>query len=94
MENIFIIYCAYVLLLSLITFFFYGVDKRKARKGKRRISEKTLLSMSLFGGAFGGLLGMLTFRHKTKLEHWYFTFFNVIGIIVYIGLAVYLYSLI
>ncbi len=94
METIFIIYCAYLCLLSFVTYCAYGIDKRKARKGRRRISEKTLLSMSLLGGAVGGLLGMLTFRHKTTLEHWYFTFLNVLGIIIHAGLTIYLYSLI
>lgn len=94
MKELFIIYCIYLLLLSFITFCAYGIDKRKARKGKRRISEKALLSMSFFGGALGGILGMTTFRHKTTLEHWYFTFVNILGLLVHGALAVYLFTLI
>lgn len=41
-------------------------DKRKAVKGHRRISEKTLMLMGLFGGALGEYLTMLKIRHKTK----------------------------
>ncbi len=41
-------------------------DKRKAIKGQRRISEKTLMLLGLFGGALGEYLTMLKIRHKTK----------------------------
>jgi uncharacterized membrane protein YsdA (DUF1294 family) len=43
----------YVLLIwNLIVFLLYGADKSKAKKGKRRISEKTLLVTAfLMGGA-------------------------------------------
>lgn len=81
-------YAGYLLLLSIITFFAYGGDKRKAKKGAYRTKEKTLLLLSFFGGAFGGYPAMLLFRHKTKGEHWYFTFVNLLGIIVHAALMV------
>ena len=43
-----------------------GLDKRKAKLNHWRISEKTLFSLALMGGSIGGILGMYTFRHKTK----------------------------
>ena len=46
------------------------MDKHKARKNKWRIPEATLLLIALLGGSIGSLLGMYTFRHKTR--HWYF----------------------
>ena len=79
-------YGAYLLLLSIITFFAYMIDKRKAINGSYRTKEKTLLLLSLFGGAFGGYPAMLLFRHKTKGEHWYFTFVNLLGIIIHTAL--------
>ena len=85
-QIVLIIYGAYLVLLSLITFIAYGVDKRKAEKGKWRTKEKTLLFLSLFGGAFGGYPAMQIFRHKTKKEHWYFTFVNILGLIIHIAL--------
>lgn len=94
MQELLKVYAVYLLVLSIITFIAYGLDKRKAVKGKWRISEKILLGMSLLGGAFGGLLGMLKFRHKTTSEHWYFTLLNVLGVLAHIGLAVYLVSLV
>lgn len=42
------------------------IDKRKAKKGKSRISEKNLLIPGLLGGIAGLILGMKIFHHKTK----------------------------
>ena len=56
--------------MSVFLFILMGADKRRARRGAYRISEKTLFAFALLGGALGGTLGMYVFRHKTK--HWYF----------------------
>ena len=83
-----IAYVAYLVLLSIIAFIAYGVDKKKAIKGSWRTKEKTLLLLSFLGGAFGGYPAMLIFRHKTKSEHWYFTFVNLLGIAIHAALMV------
>lgn len=87
-QIVIICYASYLVLLSLITFIAYGVDKKKAIKGKYRTKEKTLLSLSFFGGAFGGYPAMLFFRHKTKGEHWYFTAVNLLGLAVHTTLMI------
>ena len=87
-QIVIIAYSAYLALLSLITFIAYGVDKKKAKEGKWRTKEKTLLLLSFLGGAFGGYPAMLIFRHKTKGEHWYFTAVNWLGLIVHITLLI------
>ena len=75
-----------LLLTNLATFAAFGIDKRKARKDRWRISEKTLLIMGrCFGGA-GQLAGMKFFYHKTK--KWYF---KVSGIVFSILQFVILY---
>jgi len=61
----------YVLLINVWTFYVFGIDKRRALRNKWRIPEKNLFLFSLLGGAAGGLLGMLMFRHK--IRKWYFT---------------------
>jgi len=81
-------YLSYLFLLSVITFFAYHMDKKKAKKGAYRTKEKTLLCLSFFGGAFGGFPAMLIFRHKTKGEHWYFTFINLLGIAIHVTLVI------
>lgn len=60
----------YLLLASLTAFCLMGIDKRRARRGKWRVSEKALFLPALLGGALGGVLGMRVFHHKTR--HWYF----------------------
>lgn len=62
----------YLLLTNIVTFFVYGIDKRKAEKNRFRIKEATLFTLAFIGGSIGALLGMYTFRHKTK--KWYFKF--------------------
>lgn len=42
------------------------IDKNKAKKGKYRISEKSIFIISLLLGAIGVYIGMYKFRHKTK----------------------------
>jgi uncharacterized membrane protein YsdA (DUF1294 family) len=54
-----------VLTLNVITFFVYGIDKWKAKKGKWRISEATLLILAIIGGSIGAWLGIKVWHHKT-----------------------------
>ena len=56
----------YFCLLSLIGFVIMGIDKQRARAKAWRIPEKTLLIIAFLGGGPGSMLGMYTFRHKTK----------------------------
>lgn len=56
----------YYLILNLAVLVAYGVDKSAARRGRWRTRESVLLGLGLAGGAFGGLLGMVLFRHKTR----------------------------
>jgi uncharacterized membrane protein YsdA (DUF1294 family) len=56
---------ALVLALNVITFFVYGIDKWKAKKGKWRISEATLLILAIIGGSIGAWLGIKVWHHKT-----------------------------
>jgi len=56
----------YILIgINVLTFVVYGVDKWKAKQGKWRISEATLLLLAVVGGTIGALLGMQVWHHKT-----------------------------
>jgi uncharacterized membrane protein YsdA (DUF1294 family) len=50
--------------INALAFVTMGIDKLKAIKGKRRISENTLLIFALLGGGAGFSLAMVLFRHK------------------------------
>lgn len=53
-------------IMNMISFWMCYNDKKRAIKHKRRISEKTLLLISSCGGAFGFMIAMYQFHHKTK----------------------------
>lgn len=54
------------LVWNVFVFLIYGFDKLAAKRGMRRISEKTLLITAFFMGGIGAFFGMEIFRHKTK----------------------------
>ena len=76
--------------LNVFSFALMGIDKHRAKTGKRRISEKFLfLAAAAFGG-LGGTLGMLFFRHKTK--HWYFVVFFPVMLAVQAGILAWVFN--
>ena len=54
------------LVMNLISFILYGVDKRRAKKDRWRIPERDLLGAMWLMGGVGAYAGMQVFRHKTK----------------------------
>lgn len=65
------IYFLYLLIINAVAFALMHNDKRRAQKKRWRIPESTLFGVAAAGGSLGALLGMYTFRHKTR--HWKFT---------------------
>ena len=55
----------YLIVINIVTFLVYGIDKWKAKQGSWRISEATLLILAVIGGSIGALLGMQVWHHKT-----------------------------
>ncbi len=55
-----------LLLTNLFAFALMGIDKRRAVRDRWRIPERVLLLACVPFAALGGLMGMKTFRHKTK----------------------------
>lgn len=78
----------YLLAINIATFFLYGIDKYKAKKGRWRISEATLLLMAVVGGSIGAWAGMRLWHHKTM--HKKFKYGIPVIIILQVALAVYL----
>ena len=77
----------YGILVNVIAFLLYGIDKWKARKGLRRIPERVLLEIAVIGGSVGAYVGMQLFRHKTRKVK-----FSVgVPIIFFIQIAILLY---
>ena len=55
----------YLIVINVVTFLVYGIDKWKAKQGSWRISEATLLILAVVGGSIGALFGMKVWHHKT-----------------------------
>jgi len=78
----------YFLFINIISFFIFALDKLKAKMGKRRVSEKTLHTLSFLGGFVGSSLSMSIFSHKISkksflTKHIFIVLIWIISIVVY-----------
>ena len=62
----------YFVLLNILCFVLFGLDKWFSKNKKRRVRNRTLLGFGFLGGSIGSLFGMYIFRHKTQT--WYYVY--------------------
>ena len=55
-----------LLIWNIAVMIIYGIDKWFAKKGKRRIKERTLILIAFLLGGTGSMFGMVLFNHKTS----------------------------
>ncbi|MCU0306511.1 MAG: DUF1294 domain-containing protein [Thermoleophilia bacterium] len=55
-----------LVVLNAWSFALFGIDKRRAREGGRRISERALIASGAVSGTVGAWAGVRVFRHKTR----------------------------
>ena len=55
-----------LLFFNVLCFILFALDKRKARRGQRRISEKTLHLATLPGAALGAWAAIFLLHHKNR----------------------------
>lgn len=79
-----------LLLINLIAFALYGIDKAKARMHAWRITERLLLTCGLLAPAGSGL-GMLAFHHKIRKP--YFCLTVLAGFILWAAIGYFIFSL-
>mgnify|MGYP004444819009 CR=1 FL=1 len=84
-----IAFIVYLVVINIIAFVAFGVDKYKAKKKMWRIPEKTLLGLALIGGALGAWCGMKFLRHKT--QHNSFRILVPLFLIAWVVLIVWLF---
>jgi uncharacterized membrane protein YsdA (DUF1294 family) len=68
-----------------------GIDKKRAKKKQWRIKESTLFLLAILGGSIGSILGMYTFRHKTKHKKFVIGMPVILAIQVMLGIIMILY---
>ena len=81
--NWWLIALAYIVVINIVAYIMYGVDKRKAKKHEWRTPEAYLIGIALAGGSVGAFAGMKIFHHKTK----HVKFFVGIPLIMVIQIA-------
>ncbi len=86
----------YLLVMNLVTFLIFGLDKWKAkRKAKneavRRVPEKTLFLLSTLGGSVGALLGMKVWHHKTLHKSFRFGIPAILAAQIILPAGLYIY---
>ena len=79
----------YLIVINILAFILYGIDKKRARDHAWRISERMLIGIALIGGSVGAIAGMLLFHHKTR--HWYFRYGLPLILILQVAAAVWAY---
>lgn len=78
------------LIMSLITFLVYGLDKLKAKKGWWRIPESTLHILEYAFGWPGAIAAQKLFRHKTYKKPFRIVFWLMVAAnILTVGLCLY-----
>jgi len=68
--------------INVVTWACYRIDKARAGRGARRISERTLLALALAGGSLGALAGMYGHRrrHKTSKLWFVVAFWGIVAL--------------
>ena len=84
-----IYFIIYLIIINIIAFLAMFIDKRKAKYGKWRIKEYTLFILALIGGSVGTIVGMYTFRHKTKKARFFIGFPVILIVEVILGFMIY-----
>jgi uncharacterized membrane protein YsdA (DUF1294 family) len=80
-----------IIVMNLAGFIIMGMDKKRAKNNNYRISERTLWTIALLGGAVGATAGMNHYRHKTK--HAQFKYGLPVLAVLEIGIFIYLFML-
>ncbi len=78
----------HLIMINIVTFMAYGIDKSKAIKGQDRVKESVLFSLGIFGGTPLAFVAQIFFHHKTKKKEFQGIFITIfiLQMIAIIGL--------
>ena len=77
-----------LLIWNICVMSIYGLDKLYARRGTRRIKERTLILLAFLAGSVGAMFGMVIFNHKTSKQK--FRYLVPLSVILNISLLVWI----
>ena len=80
----------YTTAINVVVIFLFAYDKMQARRGKWRVSESTLLLVSLAGGSPGALFATCIFNHKQRKQ----SFMNQLHFVISIQVVIMAYLLV
>ena len=75
-----LVIAAVYLLASAAAFVLYWVDKRAARRGDRRVQERTLHIAELLGGWPGAFVAQRMLRHKTRDTRFQVVYWSIVAL--------------
>lgn len=83
-----LLFLNYFILINIINFIFFGIDKYKAIYNKKRISEKKILISTCLWWILGWIFWMILFRHKTikssfQIKFWIIVFVWIVIFFLY-----------
>ncbi|MFB5141556.1 cold shock and DUF1294 domain-containing protein [Vibrio diabolicus] len=84
-EKLFI--AAYIL-MSIVTYVMYAIDKNAAQNGKWRTPENTLHLLSLLGGWMGALYAQNQLRHKSKKQ----PFKSILWLTIFVNIGAFVWT--
>ena len=84
-----------IMVLQIVPFLIYGIDKLFAKLNFFRIPEKALLATTFVFGIIGSIAAMMIFKHKTRKNSFRhnFTVIALLRIIVLVSLGLILMNI-
>ena len=73
------------LIVSGLAFGAYGIDKRRAERGGRRVPELWLHLLELLGGFPGAFVAQQVFRHKRRKARYLVVFWLITSLHIGVG---------
>ena len=77
----------YIVLINIVTFLAYGIDKLKAKRNRWRVPESALFLLAVVGGSIGAWTGIKVWHNKTLHKRFKYG----IPLIVFVHIVIYFY---